>query len=408
MTGAKSIPAHTMPMIVDRLDLPGSARALERVPFASGEHKEDFIQELIFRFPQLLPVREIEPAFGSLVSVCTELPTPAGPLDNLYVTETGNLAIAECKLWRNPDARRQVVAQIMDYAHSMAEWSYEDLEKAIRSAASPDDGKPSGGLFSVVSEDSELNEQDFIDAVSQNLRRGRILLLIVGDGIKEGVETLAAYLQKHAGFHFILGIVEIGVFKLPSGSFLVQPRILARTVNIERGIVKFADGKVSIEPSPEAVAAKPRTISEEQLREGLEKAAPDTAAALKEFEEEAEKLGVSVEAAAKSLQVRWRGPDDVDYALAGITPEGKLKTRPVNWKPDDLGRIDLAHEYLAKVASLVGGKVRQTEKPSGWYVEGVKDRLPNASELLSRQDEWLEIIRWYTGELRSAIEAEAG
>ena len=45
----------------------------------------------------------------------------------------------------------------------------------------------------------------------------------------------------------------------------------------------------------------------------LAKAAPRAAAALKEFEIAAEELGVSVEAAAKSLQVRWRGPDDVDY-----------------------------------------------------------------------------------------------
>lgn len=62
---------------------------------------------------------------------------------------------------------------------------------------------------------------------------------------------------------------------------------------------------------------------------------------------------MSVEGAAKSLQVRWPGPDDVKYALAGITPEGKLKTRHVNWKADDIGVTDLAHEYLAKVASLV-------------------------------------------------------
>jgi len=123
---------HTMPMIIDRLDAPGTARALERVPFDSAEHKEDFIQQLIYQVPNVLPVREIEPAFGSLVSVCTELRTQAGSVDNLYITETGNLAIAECKLWRNPEARRQVVAQVIDYAQAMARWSYAELEDAIR------------------------------------------------------------------------------------------------------------------------------------------------------------------------------------------------------------------------------------------------------------------------------------
>ena len=79
----------------------------------------------------------------------------------------------------------------------------------------------------------------------------------------------------------------------------------------------------------------------------------------------------------------------------------------VNNRPDHIGRIDLSHEYLAKVASLLGSKVRQTEKVAGWYVEGAKTRLPDAIDLLSRQEKWLDIIRWYTDELSAVIEAES-
>jgi hypothetical protein len=396
---------HTMPMIIDRLDQPGTARALERVPFDSAKHKEDFIQELIHQVPNVLPVREIEPAFGSLVPVCRELRTQRGRVDNLFVTETGNLAIAECKLWRNPEARRQVVAQVMDYAQAMARWSYADLEKAIRARS---DGKAvDGSLISLFGEDSELDEQDFIDAVSRNLRLGRILVLIVGDGIREGVETLARSLQMHAGFHFSLGIIEMALFKLPTGGFLVQPRVLARTVNIERGIVKIIDGQVSIEPPLQAQAKEPRGISEERLWEELEKLAPSTAASLKQFKVAAEGLGLEIGAALKSLQLRWTGPDDVDYALAGITTEGKLKTRNVNRKPGHIGRTDLAHEYLTRLAELIGREVHQADNPRSWYVKGTESQYPEAIDLLSRQEGWLDIIRWYTDELNAAIEGES-
>jgi hypothetical protein len=34
-----------------------------------------------------------------------------------------------------------------------------------------------------------------------------------------------------------------------------------------------------------------------------------------------------------------------------------------------------------------------------------KDNLPDAIDLLSRSSEWLEIIRWYSTKLNSAIEA---
>ena len=79
-----------------------------------------WLQRLIMRHPSLLPVDQIEPAFNTLVPVCIELPMQSGYLDNLLVTPTGDLALVECKLWRNPEARREVVAQIIDYAKEMS------------------------------------------------------------------------------------------------------------------------------------------------------------------------------------------------------------------------------------------------------------------------------------------------
>ena len=57
-------------------------------------------------FSELLPVDEIEPGFGSLVPGLPRTFDRRRRIDNLFVTETGNLAIAECKLWRNPEAAR--------------------------------------------------------------------------------------------------------------------------------------------------------------------------------------------------------------------------------------------------------------------------------------------------------------
>jgi hypothetical protein len=128
---------HGAPLFIDSLEASGTALALDRLPLvrrepATTSHDEAWLQKLIYRFPQLLPVSEIEPGFGSLMPVCMELPTPAGYADNLYITETGNLALAECKLWRNPEARREVITQIIDYAHTLANWSYDELERAVR------------------------------------------------------------------------------------------------------------------------------------------------------------------------------------------------------------------------------------------------------------------------------------
>ena len=57
--------------------------------------------------------------FSGPVPICTELNTPAGAIDNFLVTPKGLPVLVECKLWRNPEARREVVGQILDYAKEL-------------------------------------------------------------------------------------------------------------------------------------------------------------------------------------------------------------------------------------------------------------------------------------------------
>src|SRR6202043_1333726 len=90
--------------------------------------------------------------------------------------------------------------------------------------------------------DSNVDEVQFNDALTSNLRRGRFLLLIVGDGIREGVEAIAEYLQVHAGLHFSLGLVELPIYFMPNGDRLVVPRVLARTTIVTRNVVAVPDG----------------------------------------------------------------------------------------------------------------------------------------------------------------------
>lgn len=40
----------------------------------------------------------------------------------------------ECKLWRNPQARREVLAQILEYASLLRGWSYGDLTARLKAA----------------------------------------------------------------------------------------------------------------------------------------------------------------------------------------------------------------------------------------------------------------------------------
>ena len=92
---------------------------LRRIPLGASAAvrgiDESKLQDLFFRFPGVLPISAIDASYDDAVPVCRELLTPAGYVDALYVNPRGRLILAEFKLWSNPQARREVIGQILDY-----------------------------------------------------------------------------------------------------------------------------------------------------------------------------------------------------------------------------------------------------------------------------------------------------
>lgn len=223
---------------LEPLNLHGAGRAVS----------EADIQNFIHEHPTVLPIAEVDPMFAGAVSVCRELTTSAGSIDNFMVTPSGLPVLVECKLWRNPEGRREVVGQILDYAKELSRWSSSDVQRIVSRRLNRT-GNP---LLEIVrAADPTVDEVAFNDALSANLRRGRFLLLIVGDGIREGTEAIAEYLQRHAGLHFSLGLVELPIYELPDGGRLVAPRILARANIITRNVISLPE-KLALEEATDA------------------------------------------------------------------------------------------------------------------------------------------------------------
>lgn len=230
---------HATPVLLDEEG--GAAVALAPLGTDGGGESvsEAAIQKLVHEHPQCLPIAEIDPIFCGAVPICTELNTPAGAIDNFLVTPSGLPVLVECKLWRNPEGRREVVGQILDYAKELSRWSSSDLQREARRRVGGS-GDPLLRLVRAAGHD--VDEIDFNDALTLNLRRGRFLLLIVGDGIRERVEAIGDYLQAHAGLHFTLGLVELPIYRLPDRRRLVVPRILAHSRVITRTVVAVPEG----------------------------------------------------------------------------------------------------------------------------------------------------------------------
>ena len=145
----------TTPMIIENDEVV----PLVRVPFDEKSYDESWLRDFLWEHPSLLPVAEIEPVFDGLLPAAWELQTACGQIDLMFVNPEGMITIVETKLWRNPEARRKVVAQIIDYAKELAKWSYSDLVEAVKVATQSTDSDP---LVAVASESSD----DFEAAVS--------------------------------------------------------------------------------------------------------------------------------------------------------------------------------------------------------------------------------------------------
>lgn len=241
---------YTTPLLVRDGEQP---RLLRRIPVAGKtggtRYDEGYIQKLAFEYPSCLPIAEIDRAYEGLIPVCMELHTPVGPLDALYVTPTGRLVVLEAKLWRNPEARRKVVGQILDYAKELSRWDYADLQREVSLALK----KKGNVLYEIVAKtDPAIDESAFVDEVETSLRRGRFLLLIVGDGIREGAAAIAEFLENVGSLEFTFGLVELALYEAFDAGVLVQPRVLARTVELHRTIVELRPGLSIVEGSAES------------------------------------------------------------------------------------------------------------------------------------------------------------
>lgn len=355
-----------------------------------GDQREEFLQTLVYDHPDVIPMAEIEPAYRPLISVCTELNTSAGSVDNVWITPEGGLIFGECKLIRNPQSRREVVAQALDYARAVTGWHFENLQDAVRNARKDQ----AFSLWELIKEQTDLQEEQFCDAIERRLRFGRIMLLIISDGIHEGVEALASYLQLHAGVHASLALLDLSIWEGVGGGYLVVPRIPLRTVLVERGIVTIEGDRGRItapqQTSASTAGLKAITASESEFYAQLDQRLPGQAEKLRAFVLSLKPLGIEPEF-GKSLFLRWQSEDGSTLSAGTIEPTGSIWLLKTATDARIAGNQDAAERYLETVARLANGSVKRYENGT-IDVRGADERSLRLPILLQFTPEWKEAV----------------
>jgi len=192
-------------------------RALEE-GFASEEELQTFLKE----HPDLMPLEEIELDAPGLLCIGWEVGLASGAEDILYIDQNGLLTVVETKLRRNPEARREVVGQILEYAAQMSTWSSADVErqaqKFFASPEAPEEYRDCA-LEKALQRFQEsrgvppdFSYDDFLQQVQTNIDRGRFRLVIAIDEPPEPLLETVEFVNRFSE-RFEMFLVQLKRFR---------------------------------------------------------------------------------------------------------------------------------------------------------------------------------------------------
>jgi hypothetical protein len=101
-------------------------------PSLTGYENEASLQQLIDEHPSLIP------GVSERAVACREFSSGVGPADVVILDESGDVTLIECKLTTNPQVRREIVGQVLDYASRLWGMRVEEFEAVWRRAARTD------------------------------------------------------------------------------------------------------------------------------------------------------------------------------------------------------------------------------------------------------------------------------
>jgi uncharacterized protein (DUF433 family) len=188
-----------------------------------GRREVDDLQRWIRSHPSILG--------GDLAIIGEQIPTKTGLMDFLAIDRAGNLVVVELKRDRLP---REVLAQAVDYASSIASW---DADKVSEMCA-----KYAGQAVQDLLNES-FEEIDLTDLVVNKVQR----ILLVGFSIEEPLQRMIEWLSSTFGVS--VNAIILTYIKTRSGDELIaRTMIIPEEVDRERASKRQIQISMSDEP----------------------------------------------------------------------------------------------------------------------------------------------------------------
>lgn len=318
---------------------------------------ENLFQTLLADHPTLLG--SAGGAKGRLLLVRREAPVPEaldGPgrwsLDHLFLDGDGVPVLVEVKRSTDTRARREVVAQMLDYAaNGVAYWPVDQLVEAFERTAAKAGAEPEQQLSDFL---GDVAPDAFWRQVEANLRSGRVRMVFVADRIPHELRRIIEFLNEQMRPAEVLAI-EVAHFTTSTGIRLLSPKLI--------GATERAAGAKAISPT------KP-PLDEAQWLFSLEEAkgretAQNAGKLLNWFRDQGFITGMTTSQDAMFARLtRSNGKPTWPFFVRRST--GKIETSLQYLKDDPaFAAEDSRLELLSRLKGLPGVSIA-TEKATGW------------------------------------------
>jgi len=197
---------------------------------------EDVLQHLLVLKPGLLPGDQINPQTPrEWLLVRREMGIPDAvnqpdrwSIDHLLLDQDGVPTLVECKRASDTRIRREVVAQMLEYAaNATANWTAADLRRIAEETHKKESASLDDSLERLLGSRDETRIENFWKSVESNLSAGKVRLIFVADEIPPELRRLVEYLNERLRNVDVLA-VEVKQY-LGDGVRAVVPRLIGMT-----------------------------------------------------------------------------------------------------------------------------------------------------------------------------------
>lgn len=166
------------------------------IAFGKAYRNEAHLQAFLAEYPAMIPFEDISDQISQPRVMLREVGLPgSGSSDIVGVDEDGGITIIECKLAANPEVKRKVIGQVLEYAAFLWRKPYTFLDEISERRL----GKPlAQAMHQALDEEArqEWAEEAFVQAVTGTLESGDFRMVVAVDSMNDELRRTIEYLTE--------------------------------------------------------------------------------------------------------------------------------------------------------------------------------------------------------------------